>query len=236
MNPKIIFEDDTFIVLNKPTGWITNEASTTKDQPVVQTWLRQNHKYPISEDREYRNGIVHRLDKETSGILLVAKTPKAFKNLQKQFKERQVEKEYIALAQGKVEPKSGEINVPVGRLPWRKDRFGALPGGRKAVTFWEVLEYYKKGSDTYSLLRMKPKTGRTHQIRIHLKHLGHPIVSDDFYAGRKTAKNQRSWCPRLFLHAGGIAFNHPDTDKKVSFESDLPDDLALALNSLEKTH
>jgi len=213
------------MVLDKPAGWITNTASTTKDQPTVEGWL----KLPLP-----RSGIVHRIDKETSGILLVAKTKEAFENLQLQFKERKVKKAYTALVHGEVGNKEGVIKETVGRLPWRRDRFGVLPGGREAITSYKVVSYYSNKDDKFTLLELKPETGRTHQIRIHLKHIGHPIVSDEFYAGRKTARKDRKWCPRLFLHAGGISFFHPDTGKIVSFSSDLATDLANVIDKLQK--
>lgn len=232
--PEIIFEDDSILVLGKPAGWITNSATTTKGQPVLQDWLARKYNYETAKDSKYRAGIVHRLDKETSGILLVAKTKKAFANLQKQFKDRKVKKTYTALVHGRVEPKSGEINVPVGRLPWNRERFGVLPGGRPALTDYEVSNYYSKGKESFTLVQAKPKTGRTHQIRIHMKHLGHPIVADDFYAGRKTAREDRTWCPRLFLHASQILFVHPDSGKIVHHESNLPQDLSSKLTEIKK--
>lgn len=233
MNPKLIYEDDSFFVVDKPSGWITNDAITTTTQPTIQNWLRLNLKFEIN-NLKFRNGIVHRLDKETSGILLVAKTKEAFEELQRQFKEREVYKTYIALTHGKLDNSEGVINEPVGRLPWRKDRFGVLPDGRDAVTEYKKLSDYELDGNEYSLLELKPKTGRTHQIRIHLKHIGHPIVSDEFYAGRKTARHDRKWCSRLFLHAGGISFTHPITKVKISFESVLPDDLRESLANLLK--
>jgi 23S rRNA pseudouridine1911/1915/1917 synthase len=228
VKPKTIFEDDSLLVLDKPTGWITNDALTTKDQPVLQTWVRENFDYPIKGDREYRDGIVHRLDKETSGILLVAKTKEAFEDLQSQFKDRVIEKSYIALVHGQLVPEKGEIKAPVGRLPWRRDRFGILPGGRDSETQYQVVKNYGK----YSLVEFFPKTGRTHQIRIHAKHIGHAIVGDEFYAGRKTARGDRSWCPRLFLHAASIKFIHPKSKEPVKFSSDLPEDLKTALSRI----
>lgn len=232
--PKTLFEDKAILILDKPAGWITNEASTTTDQPVVQTWIAKNGKWPAAQDRAIRNGIVHRLDKETSGILVVAKTKDSFEVLQKQFKEREVQKEYTALVHGTLEAKEGTIDLPVGRLPWRRDRFGVLAGGRNAVTNYNTIANYFKEDQKYSLLSLAPKTGRTHQIRIHLKHLGHPIVSDTFYAGRKTARADRMWCPRLFLHASGISFFHPATGKRVNFKSELPTDLEVVLTKLNK--
>ena len=234
MNPKILHEDDSLIVLSKLSGWITNEASTTTTQPVIQTWIKEELDFEISKSKEFRSGIVHRLDKETSGILLVAKTKKAFRHLQNQFKERVVKKEYTALAHGRIEPEEGMVKVPVGRLPWKRDRFGVVPGGRESETSYKVVEYYKKESEDYSLVECKPVTGRTHQIRIHLQYLGHAIVSDEFYAGRKTARDDREWCPRLFLHASEIFFTHPESGKRISYSSDISPDLKEALLSLER--
>ena len=235
MAPEIIFEDENLLILGKPSGWIVNEAVTTKDQSVLQTWLKENYKYPISDSKEYRSGIVHRLDKETSGIIIVAKDKQSFWKLQAQFKARTVKKEYFALAHGKVEPKEGSIDAPVGRLPWNRERFGVLPGGRDAKTGYKVLGHYTLNTSHYTLLELAPKTGRTHQIRIHLKHIGHPIVSDTFYAGRKTARVDRGWCPRLFLHAKGISFTHPKTAANVGYQATLPTDLESALDTLESS-
>ena len=186
----------------------------------------------LKGDREFRDGIVHRLDKETSGILLIAKTKEAFEKLQSEFKSREVQKTYIALLHGKVEPLEGRIEATVGRLPWRRDRFGVLPGGRESATEYKVLKFYPAERGGYSLTEFYPKTGRTHQIRIHAKHIGHAIVSDEFYAGRKTARNDRKFCPRLFLHASGIKFIHPLTGKEIEFKSDLPEDLKAVLGTL----
>jgi len=234
MNPEIIYQDENTMVLDKPAGWIVNEADTTTKQPVVQKWLKDNFKYPIVNSKLLRSGIVHRLDKETSGVLLVAKTKNAFENLQAQFKEREVEKKYVALVHGRVEPKEGTIEVPVGRLPWRRDRFGVLPGGREATTGYKAIRYYDSKEAKFTFLELAPKTGRTHQIRIHLKYIGHPIVGDEFYAGRKTARNDRKWCTRLFLHASQISFFHPESNQKVTFSTNIPSGLKKALNVLEK--
>lgn len=234
MQPKVIFEDDSILVLDKSAGWIVNDAETVGKTPVIQTWLAQNFKYQISNDKLLRGGIVHRLDKETSGLLIIAKTKEAFENLQTQFKSREVKKVYTALVHGKLEPEEGVVNAPVGRLPWNRERFGILPGGRNAETAYKVMAYYQLQASSYTLVELYPKTGRTHQIRIHLKYLGHPIVADEFYAGRKTSRADRKWCPRLFLHAGRISFSHPTSGEKVEFKSVLPNDLEKSLASLEK--
>lgn len=234
MEPKIIFEDHSFFVVDKPSGWITNEADTTTNQPVLQTWIREYHDYPLKGNREMRDGIVHRLDKETSGLVIVAKTAEAFEKLQSEFKNRQVNKTYLALVHGKLEPAEGEINATVGRLPWHRSRFGVLPGGRESQTKYKVLEFFPGNNAGHTLVEFQPKTGRTHQIRIHSRHIGHAIVADEFYAGRKTARNDRKWCPRLFLHATSIKFIHPLTGKTVEFRSELPEDLEQVLKNIKK--
>lgn len=231
MEPKIIFEDDSFFVIDKPSGWITNDADTTTTQPVLQTWVREHFEYPLKGDREMRDGIVHRLDKETSGILLVAKTKEAFESLQAQFKSREISKTYIALLHGRVE-ENGNIKATVGRLPYRRDRFGVVEGGRESESDYKLIKFYPGNNGGHSLVEFSPKTGRTHQIRIHARHIGHAIVADEFYAGRKTARNDRKWCPRLFLHAASIKFTHPVTNKVVEFKSDFPEDLQNVLASL----
>lgn len=225
---KIIFEDDDIIVLDKPAGITVNRSETTKGD-TIQDWLEEKLRFQslgLNRESDFfkRAGIVHRIDKETSGILLVAKTPEAFENLQKQFKERIVKKTYIALAHGKLTGE-GKINIPVGRLPWNRTRFGVLAGGREALTTYKVLSNPEIGKDKLSLIELYPETGRTHQIRVHLKYINHPIFSDDFYAGRKTARNDRKILPRLFLHAKKISFINPTTGKNLTFESDLPKEL-----------
>lgn len=229
-SPKVIFEDDSLFIFYKPAGWITDEANTTKDRPVLQSWIAKNFEFEIN-DFEHRNGLVHRLDKETSGILIVAKTKKSYLSLQEQFKNRQVSKTYIALVHGEVKKDFGEIQDSVGRLPWRRERFGVLSGGKEAITYFKKLSIHKHpiSNEKLTLIQLQPKTGRTHQLRIHLKHIGHPIVADEFYAGRKTARSDREWCPRLFLHATKIKFSHPITAVSQEFESPLPSDLTAIL-------
>lgn len=230
---KIIHEDSELLVIDKPSGWITNEADTTTTQPVLQTWLQKNLKYQIANNKELRSGVVHRLDKETSGILLVAKNEKTFFYLQSLFKERTIKKSYVALLHGILKEKASTIEAEVGRLPWNRRRFGVLSGGRGAITKYSVSEEFKKENEFYSLASFFPETGRTHQIRIHAKHIGHPIVGDEFYAGRKTARRDRLWCKRLFLHAQSISFTYPN-GQEVEYESPLPEDLREALSLLEK--
>lgn len=230
----MIFEDDSLLVLDKPAGMIVNRADTTKDLITVQDWVEtkfnvRSSKFKVDEETDFykRAGIVHRLDKETSGILLVAKTLESFINLQAQFKERKVQKTYIALAHGKVEPMEGEINVPVGRLPWNRKRFGVLSGGRESITKYKTVNNLQltMNHEPLTLLELYPQTGRTHQIRIHLQYIHHPIFADPLYAGRKTGRNDRQLLPRIFLHASNISFLHPIDNCLISFESPLPEDL-----------
>jgi len=240
MKPQIIFEDENFLVIEKPFGWVVNDAETVKHNLVIQKWLSENFDFPVFKDRELRNGIVHRLDKDTSGLLLIAKNKESFEKLQGYFRERKIEKEYTLLAHGKVKPKEGSINASLGRLPWNRTHFGVIPGGRESDTGYETIEEYNKevkvkGKENpyYTLIRAYPKTGRTHQIRVHMKHIGNPIVSDPLYAGRKTYKRDIVWCPRLFLHASKLTIPKEFCDTYI-FESMLPKDLSDALNMLEK--
>ncbi|MGA2911553.1 MAG: RluA family pseudouridine synthase [Candidatus Levyibacteriota bacterium] len=242
---KVLYEDDDILVLDKPSGVIVNKADTTKGELTVQDWLEKRWQATNDEwrmaDKESdfykRAGIVHRIDKETSGILVVAKNLLSFTNLQAQFKDRKVEKTYVALAHGRVEPIEGEISVPVGRLPWNRSRFGVLAGGKEAVTkykaignFWSPI----KKQEQLTLLELYPKTGRTHQIRVHLKYINHPIFGDELYAGRKTSRDDRKILPRFFLHAKTINFFHPKTGKRVKFESELPEELQNIVDVLSR--
>lgn len=246
----VIYEDQSLLVLNKPAGVIVNRSDTTAHvatlQDLVEKYLKVSYpriisprvgEYPSTEEtfRE-RSGIVHRLDKETSGIILVAKNPEVFGALQKAFKEREVQKTYLALAHGRIQPAEGTINAPVGRQVFNRMRFGVVAGGREAVTFYKVVAYYQhqKTREELSLVELSPKTGRTHQIRVHLKYINHPIVSDELYAGRKTARNDRKELERVFLHAAGITFVHPVFQKEMSFVAPLPEELASYIHLLSK--
>ncbi len=242
---KVLYEDEDILVLDKPSGVTVNKAETTKDELTVQDWLEKkfaNHKPWLDSNREAdfykRAGFVHRIDKETSGILLVAKNATSFDNLQAQFKDRRVEKTYLALVHGSVEAPEGEIIVPVGRLPWNRKRFGVLAGGKEAVTKYKVLslkyQVSKKGKEPLTVLELNPKTGRTHQIRVHLKYHGHPIFGDALYAGRKTARDDRKFLARVFLHAKTISFYHPKGGQRVEFSSPLPSELQNFLDYLDQ--
>jgi len=234
--PGVVLDEPLFLILNKPAGWITNQAVTVGKSPVVQNWIAEKFDFEIAKDKNLRSGIVHRLDKETSGLLLVAKTKDSFYNLQSQFRERLVKKKYLALVHGDLDLDNGEVKAPVGRLPWNRERFGVVPGGREAVTFYHRVDkfFHPETKETLSLIEASPQTGRTHQIRVHFKYLGFPLVSDPLYAGRKTLRRDRKWCPRLFLHAFYLEFNQPHSDERIKAEVDLPPDLKEAIRFLDR--
>jgi len=260
LNPKIIFEDEQILVIEKPAGLVVNRATTVKGE-TLQDWL--DHKFkkqkstrlaslelipskvavsPSKINKKFfdRSGLVHRLDKETSGLMVVAKTPAAFSDLQSQFKQRTVVKKYLTLVHGRVKPLKGNIKVPIKRNPFNRFRFGVFVDGRPAVTHYQVLAYYQnpkeknKSKKFYSLVEVLPKTGRTHQIRVHFSHLHYPVVADSLYAGHKTSRSDRGWCSRLFLHAAYLEFTHPLNNQRLKFTSELPEDLKQALVKREK--
>lgn len=252
MDITIVYEDEDILIVDKPAGITVNRAETTKDDPTVQEWA-ENHmgidkdNIPVNKkfgeegwdpklDFYSRGGVVHRLDKETSGILILAKNPESFVELLKQFRERTVKKVYIAFAHGLIEPQEGEISVPVGRLPWNTSKFGILPGGKESKTLYKVVDTYQndKTKEKLSLVEMYPQSGRTHQIRVHLKYINHPIFADFLYAGRKTSRTDRKVLPRVFLHAAKISFIHPSTQKEVTFEATLSPELTACLRHFTK--
>lgn len=238
MEPTILYEDQDLLVIDKPSGMVVNRAESVKGK-TVEEWAEgkgiTGTTSTTGTDFERRRGIVHRLDKETSGVLIITKTLEAFTELQRQFKAREVEKTYIALVHGKVAPAEGVIREPVGRLPWHRERFGVLSGGREAETGYKTIMPNAKcqmSNEVFTLLELSPKTGRTHQLRVHLKSINHPVVGDSLYAGRKTARRDREWCPRLFLHAKKIIFKHPTTGQTVPAEAPIPKELERVIRQL----
>ncbi len=250
VSPQILFEDDALLIINKPSGVIVNRSETAKSD-TLQDWATQYLKlsevakektpdtYATLDTFYSRSGIVHRLDKETSGVLVIAKTPEAFLRLQQEFKERIVDKKYIALTHGVVSPSVGEIKAPVGRLPWNRKQFGIISGGRDSVTMYKTISTFKRSlpnapSEKLTLLELCPETGRTHQIRVHLKYIGFPIFSDFLYAGRKTSRGDRQFLSRVFLHAKELSLLHPVTGERVVFSAPLPRELEFFLEKLER--
>lgn len=243
MNPKIIFEDEDILIIHKPYGMVVNKSDTTRYVTTVQEWAEGKIEDLKSANQESefikRGGVVHRLDKETSGILILAKNEKSFINLQSQFKNRTVKKTYITLVHG-ILSGEGKIDEKIGRLPWNRTRFGVFDDGREASTSYKVISNYKLSMrdrkknpvEDLSLVEVYPATGRTHQIRVHMKYIGHPVFADELYAGRKTARDDRKFLPRQFLHASKISFQHPTTGETVEFKAELPEELSSFLKTL----
>lgn len=217
------YSDDHIVVIDKPSGMVVHPGAGRTHGTLVNALL-----YHFPELAEFgpeeRPGIVHRLDKETSGLMVVARTQKAQKELQRQFKMREVNKHYLGLVWGKMPEKKGEITWSLGRHAKHGERMSVKTRKpRTALTQYSVQEEYPE----FSLLEIKPVTGRTHQIRVHFSASGHPVVGDTRYGRRKI----KIRCPRLFLHSYWLSFIHPETKEKLEFSSPLPEDLK---NFLEK--
>jgi 23S rRNA pseudouridine1911/1915/1917 synthase len=221
---EIIYEDDDLLVIDKPAGMVVHPSPGHWHGTLVHAVL---YHCPDLEGvgGAHRPGIVHRLDKDTSGLILVAKNDRAHRDLQAQFKGREVQKVYLALVYGRISPPNGEIVAAVGRDIRDRKRMAIMEGGRAAVTRYEALGYYRK----HTLLACRPLTGRTHQIRVHLAHIGHPIVGDGVYGGKRRPPAP---CPRQFLHAHRIRFRLPATGEEVEFTSPLPADLQAVIEAL----
>lgn len=201
----VVYEDDDCVVIEKPVGVLTHSKGAFNPEATVATWLQARAPSMTGE----RAGIVHRLDRATSGLMICAKTPDALQWLQKQFAQRKTKKTYHALVEGTIQPEEAIIDMPIERNPKKPQTFRVGSNGKSAYTHYKTLEAGK----LYSLVELKPQTGRTHQLRVHLKHLKHPIVGDDFYGGKSAE--------RLFLHASALELTLPSRERKV-FTTPLP--------------
>jgi 23S rRNA pseudouridine1911/1915/1917 synthase len=219
----IVYQDSDIIVVDKPAGLTVHPAPGHPRGTLVNALLATHRELREVGDR-LRPGIVHRLDKDTSGLMVVAKNERTQAALQAQLKEREVKKTYVALVRGVPEPREGMIEAPIGRNPKNRKKMAVVAGGREAKTKYRVIEVI--GGGQYALLEAEPVTGRTHQIRVHLSALGHPIVGDATYGGRSKVLG------RQFLHAAKLAFAMPPSQRMMEFESPLPADLRDALNEL----
>jgi RluA family pseudouridine synthase len=220
---------------------VVNRAETVTDM-TMQDWAEnrntiQDIRYKkddlINEVFKQRSGIAHRLDKETSGCLVIAKTPETLRDLLVQFKQRTIRKMYTALVHGLVEPREAVWRLPIGRAGENRHLFKVDPWGKISETGYQVTIFYRREGETLSLLRVMPKSGRTHQIRVHMAHIKHPLVADDKYGGKRSV-HDLCWCPRLFLHAQSITFQDPQTHESRTVEVDLPQDLRGVLAGLER--
>ncbi|MBN1162714.1 RluA family pseudouridine synthase [Patescibacteria group bacterium] len=227
---KIVYEDDDILVVDKPAGLVINRSNTYKGD-TLQDFVEA--KFDFSEavfggdDFINRSGIVHRIDKDTSGIVVISKNREAFDNLLKQFKNREVEKEYIAVVHGSISEDKIEINAPIKRSPKSPLKFAVVAGGRESVTVIEKIKEVSINSHIYTMLKVSPKTGRTHQIRVHLSALGNYIVNDKMYCTNKLLEQGTEVSDRMMLHASKITFKHPKTGTRVEYKSKIPDDFSM---------
>ncbi len=235
----IIYEDDDVIVLNKPPNIIVHPARGNKHGTLVNALAHYSNQLS-SGLGEFRPGIVHRLDRNTTGVMVVTKNDPAQWKIAKQFELRQTRKSYLAVVHGTPELQADRINAPLGVHPKVREKYAVRPEtGKEAVTFYEVLEVFRG----FSLMHCKPRTGRTHQIRVHLSHLKHPIVADDMYGGKLVYPWQLAdtepaveepVIARCALHAWTLEFTHPTSEKRVSFEAPLPADMQHLLDLLRQ--
>jgi len=231
---EVVYEDRTLVVVNKPAGLVIHPAAGTPAGTLANALAYHFQQLPDG-GTGVRPGIVHRLDRDTSGLLVVAKTEAALENLSDQFRDRTVFKSYVALVHGRVLSNSGKIDQPLARDPSNRTRMAVVRGGRNALSLYRV----RRGFQRFTLLDVELKTGRTHQIRVHLAWLKHPVVGDETYGGgrdntiqdpqlRARIRNLK----RHFLHAEKLAFTHPGTKELMKFESPLPAELSEVLFNL----
>lgn len=222
LNLDIVYEDDDVIVVNKPQGMVVHPAAGHPDHTLVNGLLYHTRELAKSPEG-FRPGIVHRIDKDTSGLLMVAKNDKARESLEKQLAAKTNKREYLALVHGNFDTQSGVINAPIGRNPYNRKQMAVNPNGKQAVTHFEVLEQFKD----YSLVKCVLETGRTHQIRVHMKYIGHPLAGDPLYGPKNTLKGNGQ-----FLHAETLGFEQPTTGEWLEFSCPIPPIFQKQLDNL----
>jgi 23S rRNA pseudouridine1911/1915/1917 synthase len=213
----VIFEDDDLAVINKPAGMVIHPGVGNETGTLVNALLGRYPQIMTMNDPEHRHGIVHRLDKETSGLIVIAKNDDALEDLMAQFQERLVDKTYLAMLERTPSTHNGRIDAPIGRDPKQRKKMAVLRDGKPAVTEFEVLD--DKFRNDACLVRFRLLTGRTHQIRVHAAFINCPVIGDRIYGYRKQRFNKMK---RHFLHAAHLSFEHPRTGDRLSFEADLP--------------
>ena len=223
---EIIYEDNDIIVVNKPKGMVVHPANGNPDGTLVNAIMAICKDSLSGIGGEIRPGIVHRLDKDTSGLLIVAKNDKAHVNMSEKIKNHEVKKTYIALVRGIVKENEATIDMPIGRSNSDRKKMAVTKMGKNAVTHIRVLKRYEK----YTLLEINIETGRTHQIRVHLSHIGYPIIGDTTYSNGKNEFGVIGQC----LHAKSLEFKHPITENDMKLEAPLPEYFQNILNELEK--
>lgn len=226
----IIYEDNDIIIVNKPKGMVVHPANGNPDGTLVNAIMAICKDSLSGIGGELRPGIVHRLDKDTSGLLVVAKNDKAHINMSEQIKDRKVKKTYIALVRGIISENEATINMPIGRSTKDRKKMTVTKNGKEAVTHFKVLNRYTTYKGSYTLLEIKIDTGRTHQIRVHMAEIGHPVIGDMVYSNGKNEFDVIGQC----LHAKKLEFCHPITGKEMRFEAPLPEYFENIINFLEK--
>lgn len=220
----IVYEDDDVVVVNKPQGMVVHPAPGHPDHTLVNALL---YHCPLSTiNGEFRPGIVHRIDKDTSGLLMVAKNDMAHRSLAAQLKAKTNKREYVALVHGVIKDDQGTIDAPIGRSRKDRKKQAIVSDGRHAITHFKVLKRYRH----YTLVSCRLETGRTHQIRVHMKSIGHPLAGDPLYGPRKTLPGAGQ-----YLHARLLGFKHPRTGKEMVFTTPLPDYFQKMLDKLDRT-
>lgn len=229
----IVFEDHALLVINKPAGMVVHPAHGNRSGTLVNALLGHSKSLSAYHDDLNRPGIVHRLDKDTSGLLVVAKDESVHRDLALQFKDKSVHREYIAVVWGRLSKKRGTVDEPLGRSIRDRRKITVTETGKRAVTHYEAVERFP----FVTLMRLRLETGRTHQIRVHMAHAGHPVFGDQTYGGRtrqlgplnrEQTEEVQAWLsvmPRQALHARTLGFTHPGTGERLHFESDLPEDM-----------
>ncbi|HSD45540.1 MAG TPA: RluA family pseudouridine synthase [Pyrinomonadaceae bacterium] len=232
---EIVYEDETLVVVNKPAGLVVHPAAGIQSGTLANALAYHFQQLP-DNGAGVRPGIVHRLDRDTSGLLVVAKTEAALEHLSDQFRDRTVFKSYVALVHGRVNTDTGRIDQPLARDPANRTRMAVVRGGRTALSLYRVRQRFTR----FTLLDVELKTGRTHQIRVHLAWLRHPVVGDETYGGGRDNTIQDAKLrahvrnlDRHFLHAEKLAFTHPQTNERIEFSSPLPAELAQLLTEIE---
>lgn len=238
-NLDIVYEDESLIVINKPSGLVVHPAAGHAQDTLVNALIFLAKKLS-GDGADLRPGVVHRLDKDTSGLLVIAKTDAAHRFLSEQFKNKTAHRIYEALVFGALKNKSGKIESLLKRHPKNRKRFSSQTSGRRAITHYRLIKNY---NNSISHIELRLETGRTHQIRVHMSELGHPLVADPIYTSERRASSIRNRvlkqivlaAPRLCLHAKELGFIHPSTKKELRFSVDWPDDLKNVFLSLSQS-
>ncbi len=228
-NIKVLYENENLLVIDKPSGVVVNRA-ITHSLATVQDFIEENidsEAQPADDevsDYQSRSGVVHRLDKDTSGALLVAKNVKTFEALQKQFKDRTIKKEYVAIAIGKITDEKIEINAPIDRNPKEMFKFAVVAGGKESITIIEKLFELTQGENVFTALKVMPLSGRTHQIRVHLAAIGHPVAGDPIYSTKAQYEKLAQYYPRMMLHSRCLEFEDQSDGARKTVCAPVPDE------------